>query len=405
MMREAATPETSISEPGEVPATQGAHRGSRVALGVVGLLLLGLGGIISSRLHAAKDKQASLVTERAAAQVAAVQRLPSLSARPTPVAWRPRIDVTGTLRPWREAEIGFELSGRLVQVGVAQGDRVRSGTVLGVLDGSRAAAEVNAAQAQARAAQANLEIAEDTLRRTHALVATGSVPEAQETQAREQVALLRAQLEGAQANAEVARTGQGLHTIVAPFEGVVTKAPTAAGSVVQPGTALFRIEDLSKLRLSASLGEEEASLVKVGAPVTVAYRDRKVSGKLITLVPSLDQATRRAPIEVSVPNDPTNPILAYGFVHALIEGAREIDALRLPATARRPGSQDEVVKVVDGKAVLAHVPHLTDEDGSWIALGGVAAADVLVLNPPDDVRDGDPIELAKAAPAPAAPAP
>jgi RND family efflux transporter MFP subunit len=303
--------------------------------------------------------------------------------------------VTGTLRPWREAEIGFELSGRLVQVGVAQGDKVRAGMMLGVLDGSRAAAEVSAAQAQARAAQANLAIAEDSLRRTHALVATGSMPEAQETQAREQVALLRAQLEGAQANAEVARTGQGLHTIVAPFDGVVTKAPTAAGSVVQPGTALFRIEDLSKLRLSASLGEEEATLVKVGAPVVVAYRERKVSGKLITLIPSLDQATRRAPIEVSVPNDPSNPILAYGFVHALIEGAREIDALRLPATARRPGSQDEVVKVVDGKAVVARVPHLTDEDGSWIALSGAAPADVLALNPPDDVHDGDPIDLAK----------
>jgi RND family efflux transporter MFP subunit len=370
---------------------------------VVSLLLLGLGGVISSRLHAAKDKQASLVSERAAAQAAAVQRTPSLSAHPVAVAWRPRIEVTGTLRPWREAEMGFELSGRLIQVGVAQGDRVRAGQVLGVLDGSRAAAEVNAAQAQARAAQANLAIAEDNLRRTHALVASGSIPEAQETQAREQVALVRAQLEGAQANAEVARTGQGLHTIAAPFDGIVTRAPTAAGSVVQPGTSLFRIEDLSRLRLSASLGEEEASLVKVGAPVSVAYRDRNVSGKLITLVPSLDQATRRAPIEVSVPNDASNPILAYGFVHATIEGAREIQAVRVPATARRPGSQDEVVKVVDGKAAVARVPHLTDEDGSWIALGGVSTTDVLALNPPDDVHDGDPIDLAKAAPPPAPP--
>jgi RND family efflux transporter MFP subunit len=391
MMREAMTPESSITEPAEVSATP---RGSRAALAIVGLLLVGLGGVISVRLHAAKDKQVSLVTERAAAQASAGQRAPSLTTHPEAITWRPRIDVTGTLRPWREAEIGFELSGRLVQVGVAQGDRVRAGQVLGVLDGSRAAAEVNAAQAQARAAQANLAIAEDNLRRTHALVASGSIPEAQETPAREQVALVRAQLEGAEANAQVARTGQGLHTITAPFDGIVTKAPTAAGSVVQPGTALFRIEDLARLRLSASLGEDEASLVKVGAPVSVAYRDRKVSGKLITLVPSLDQATRRAPIEVQVPNDPANPILAYGFVHATIEGAKEVDAMRVPPTARRPGSQDEVVKVVGGKAVVTRVPHSTDTDGSWIVLSGVVATDVLALNPPDDVRDGDPIDIA-----------
>ena len=398
MMREAMTPESSVTEPGEAPAS---HRGSRVALVVVGLLLVGLGGILSVRLHAAKDKQASLVTERAAAQASAGQRAPSLTAHPVAITWRPRIDVTGTLRPWREAEIGFETSGRLVQVAVAQGDKVRAGQVLGVLDGSRAAAEVSAAQAQARAAQANLAIAEDNLRRTHALVASGSVPEAQETQAREQVALVRAQLEGAEANAEVAKTGQGLHTIVAPFDGVVTKAPTAAGSVVQPGTALFRLEDLSRLRLSASLGEDEASLVKVGAAVTVAYRDRKVSGKLITLVPSLDQATRRAPIEVQVANDPANPILAYGFVHATIEGAKEVNAMRVPPTARRPGSQDEVVKVEGGKAAVTRVPHLTDADGSWIVLGGLKTADVLALNPPDDVHDGDLIDVAVTAPAPA----
>jgi RND family efflux transporter MFP subunit len=266
--------------------------------------------------------------------------------------------------------------------------------MLAVLDGSRAAAEVSAAEAQSRAAQANLAIAEDNLRRTQALVASGSIPEAQATQAREQVALVRAQLEGAQANANVAKTGQGLHTIAAPFDGVVTKAPTAAGSVVQPGTALFRVEDLSRLRLSAALGEDEATLVKVGAPVTVEYRDRKVIGKLITLVPSLDPATRRVPVEIEVANDPKDPILAYGFVRGTIDGTKEVDAFRVPPTARRPGSQDEVVKIVSGHAAVLHVQHTSDEDGSWIVLHGLAATDTIALNPPDDVHDGDAIDVA-----------
>jgi RND family efflux transporter MFP subunit len=391
MMHEVTTTESSISERARASAPQ---RSSRVALVAVGALLLGLTSVVAVRLHQAKDKQASLVTERAAAQASAVQRVPSRTIHPEVVRWSPRVDVTGTLRPWREAEIGFELSGRLVQVAVAQGDKVKAGQILGVLDASRAAADVSAAEAQARAAQANLEIADDNLRRTHALVASGSIPEAQETSAREQVALVRAQLEAAQATAEGAKTAKGLHTIAAPFDGVVTKAPTAAGSVVQPGTPLFRVEDLSRLRLSASLGEDDASLVKVGANVTVEYRDRKVTGKLITLVPSLDQATRRAPVEVQVPNDPANPILAYGFVHATIDGAKAVDALRVPPTARRPGSQDEVVKVEEGKALVVRVPHANDPDGSWIVLRGLASTDTLVLSPQDDVRDGDPVDVA-----------
>jgi RND family efflux transporter MFP subunit len=345
----------------------------------------------------ANAKQAALVTERAAAQASAVLKAPLRAAHPVPLRWRPRVEVTGTLRPWREADIGFELSGRLVQVGVAQGDKVPAGKMLAVLDATRAAAEVSSAEAQTRAAEANLAIAADTEGRSEKLVASGSIPEAQLSSSRSQLELAKAQLASAQAAERMAKTGQGLHTISAPFAGLVTKAPTAAAGVVQPGAPLFRVEDLSRLRLSAALGEDEASLVKVGAVVTVAYRDREVEGKLITLIPSLDPATRRAPVEIEVPNDPKDPLLAYGFVRATVEGRREVDAFRVPPTARRPGSQDELVKVAGGKATVVHVPHVTDKDGSWIVLQGVSPGDVLALSPPDDVHDGDPIDVDRAA--------
>ncbi|HEY2518229.1 MAG TPA: efflux RND transporter periplasmic adaptor subunit [Polyangiaceae bacterium] len=363
---------------------------------VAGLAAVGLFGLIGVRVHEAKGKQAAIAAERATAQATATQKAPARSVHPVALRWRPHVDLTGTLRPWREADIGFELSGRLVRLGVAEGDKVKVGTTLAVLDATRAAAEVSAAQAQARAAEASVAIAEDTERRTEALVKSGSIPEAQIAQSRSQLELAKAQLSAAQANAQVAQTGQGLHTLAAPFAALVTKAPTAAGSVVQPGSPLFRLEDLSRLRLSGALGEGEASLVRVGASVTVNYRDRQVTGKLITLVPSLDPATRRAPVEIEVPNDPKDPLLANGFVHATIQGDHEVAAFRVPPTARRPGSQDEVVKFVDGKAQVVHVPHVADGDGSWIVLEGVSASDVIVLNPPDDVRNGDPLDVAAA---------
>src|SRR5262249_14220690 len=151
------------------------------------------------------------------------------------------------------------------------------------------------------------------------------------------VALARAQLDGAQANARLAKTGAGLHTISAPFKGIVTRAPTSPGSVVQPGTPLVHVEDTSRLRLSASLGEEEVPLVKLGAPVSVTYRDRSVTGKVTAVVPSLDPATRRAPVEIEVPNDEANPLLAWSFVRGRIESRAEVPVLKLPGAARRPG--------------------------------------------------------------------
>jgi multidrug resistance efflux pump len=131
--------------------------------------------------------------------------------------------------------------------------------------------------ASVRASAANLAIAEDALKRTETLAASRSIPEAQVEQARQQVALARAQLEAARADAQFARAGAGQNAIFAPFAGVVTRAPTAAGGVVQPGAALVHVEDLSRLRLSATVGEDDATLVSVGAPVTVRYRDRSPS--------------------------------------------------------------------------------------------------------------------------------
>jgi RND family efflux transporter MFP subunit len=384
----------------ETPAPPAAvsPRGVRVALFVVLLLTVGLGGAIAVRVKQAVAKKDAIASERATAQASVAQKPPLATTHAVAMKWQPRVDVTGTLKPWREADVGFELGGRLVQLNALQGAKVRGGQTIAVLDASRAAAEVGVAEAQERSSAAAYQLAQDDLRRAQALFSSGSIPLAQLEETKGRVTLAKAALDGASASAKVARTGQGLHSITAPFDGIVTKAPTAAGSVVQPGSPLFHVEDLSHFRLSATLGEEDADAVKLGAAVKVVYRDRTVAGKLITMVPSLDQATRRAPIEIEVPNDPKDPLLGNGFVRATIEGAHELDAYRLPPNARRPGSQDEVVKVVGGKAQILHVPHAVDADGSWVVLRGVTSDDVIALNPADDVRNGDPIEVAPSAP-------
>ena len=367
----------------------------RVVLIALLVATVGVFGFIGVRVKQASAKKEQVAAERATAQASMQQKATVTVVRPTPGTWTPRVDLTGTLKPWRDADVGFELGGRLLRVNVAIGDKVENGAALAVLDASRSLAEVSSAEAQARAAAAQLALAEDNLRRTEALVATKSLPDAQAEQARHQVALTRAQLEGAEAQARLAKTGAGKHTIVAPFAGVVTRAPTSAGSVVQPGGALVHLEDTSRLRLSASLGEEEVPLVKLGAPVTVVYRDRSVVGKVVALVPSLDPATRRAPIEVEVPNGTGEPLLAWSFVRARIDAKGEVQVLRVPATARRPGSQDEVFKLAGGKARLVHVVHATDEDGTWLVTSGLTADDQLLVNVDPDTKDGDDVEVGK----------
>lgn len=374
-------------------------RSKRTGIGLVVVVAAGIGfvGLLGVRVKQATAKRASVAAERASAEAKAQIKEPLRTAKAEPTKWLPRVDVTGTLKPWREADVGFETGGRLVRVSVSIGDKVEGGQTLAVLDASRAAAQVGQAESQVSAAQASLSLAQDNLKRTEALVATKSVPEAQAEQARQQVALAKAQLEGALASTRLAKTGAGLHSIAAPFAGIVTKAPTGIGSVVNPGVPLVHVEDTSRFRLGATIGEEDVPLVAVGANVHVVYREKITTGKVIAVVPSLDQATRRAPVEIEVPNAEGSGLLAWGFVRARIEGRGEVDAVRVPATARRPGSQDELVKIERGSqgtvVRVVKASFAVDGDGALVVQRGLAGGDEVLLSPSVDLKDGDRVEV------------
>ena len=99
--------------------------------------------------------------------------------------------------------------GRLVRVGVAVGDMVKAGQVLAVLDTSRAAAQVGQAESQVAASQANLALAQDNLKRTEALVASKSIPEAQVEQARRRSRSRRRSSTARIASTRLAQTRRG----------------------------------------------------------------------------------------------------------------------------------------------------------------------------------------------------
>lgn len=396
-MSNPALPENARLEsqhPTSVPPVDAARAvsksGARV-VGVVGAVIgLLLFGFIGVRVRDSFAKKTELAKEREAAQATAAVKVALPVTKGKPTTFHPRVEVTGSLEPWRSADVGFEQQGRLARVLVSTGDHVKDGQVLAFLDAQMAGAQVNQAEAQTRASEANLALAEDSLKRTEALVASKSIPDAQAVQARQQVELAKAQLEGARASERLARTGAGQRSIAAPFAGLVTKAPTSAGGVVSPGVALIHLEDHSRFRLSATVGEDDADLVKAGAAVQVKYHDRSVTGRIATLVPSLDQATRRAPIEVEVQNDPADPLLAWSFVHASIDGGKEVDGLRLPGSVRRPGAQSELVIVREGKLHFVRVQKYVDNaDGAWIVKDGLSAEDRVVLSPSAEAKEGD----------------
>lgn len=378
--------EGDMSEMAETTASTGRSGVRWVLVGGV-LLVTALGAFTAVRFKQAVTKRDAVASARVAAQGESRKVAPVPVTHPKPAVWLPRVEVTGTLKPWREADVGFQIGGRLARVLVSVGDRVQNDQPLAFLDADVASGAVAIRTASSKAAAANVALAEDNFRRLEALSSTHSVAEAQVEQARQQVALARAQLQTALADTRLAQTSVGHTALRAPFNGIVTRAPTAPGSVVAPGTPLFRIEDLSRFRLVATVGEDDVPLVQSGSRVVVVYRSESVPARVLTLVPSLDPMTRRAPLEIEVPRK--EGLLGYSFVHAFVESDTPVAAVRVPATAGRPGSQNDVVTCVQGKAKVVRVVHAVDTDGTWIVRQGLSISDTVLVAPKAEVKDGD----------------
>jgi multidrug efflux pump subunit AcrA (membrane-fusion protein) len=112
---------------------------------------------------------------------------------------------------------------------------------------------------------------------------------------------------------------------------------------------------------------------------------------------SLDPQTRRVPLVAEIPNGPDSGLLSGSFVRAHILAQDSIDALELPASAVRPGSQDELVLVQDGKAHLVRVTYSNGDNNVIYVRKGLDPSARVVARPRSEVKEGDPIDLNPAA--------
>lgn len=369
---------------------------AKIALAVVSV---GLAVWIGVRIKTATADRATVAKTRddvAKAAVAAAQRpLAVRVTRGAKEAWQAKIPFEGTLMPIREADLGFKVTGRVAVLRAKVGDHVRAGDVLATLEQVEAGAQVRAAQAAVRAAEAQVALADDSAKRVDAMVKTGSQAEATGFQATQQKALALAQLDGARAQLALAQSNLDNHALSAPFAGLISRAPAGPGGivVVMGGQPQFHLSDMATLKLVGTVSELDARLVRIGAPVELQRDTQKYQGKVLSVLASVEPATRRVPVEAELPNDASAPLLAGTFARAIVEGGASLTVLRLPHSALRPGSQDELFVVRGGRVELRKTAYVVDGDGSLLVRSGVAESDDVLVDPKAETKDGDKVEV------------
>lgn len=265
----------------------------------------------------------------------------------------------GTIESQREAAVGFDLVGRLSEVLVEEGARVTLGQELARLETDQAQADLRSAQtgvAAARASLHRLAAEEDRMRtllsaaerdapRIEALHTAGAVAGQQRDDAADRVRLARADLDRvlaqrseatrgidvAAGGAEQRRVAMVRATLLAPFDGLVTRRLREPGDTVTIGSTVLRLVDTSRVYVNAAIDETVLPLLAVDQPTAIFFpgEDAASRGRVSRISWEADRQTHELLVEVT-PDQLSRRVAIGQRADVRIELARRASALRVP---------------------------------------------------------------------------
>jgi HlyD family secretion protein len=328
------------------------------------------------------------------------------------------LNASGYVTARRAATVSSKITGKVVEVLVEEGMKVKEGQILARLDDSNVKASFKLAEAQLESARralaetrARVTQAELEFRRVTDLAKSNIAAPADLDRAEADAKALRARLEQQQAEVAVAERQSALwqqqldDTIIrAPFAGIVTTKDSQPGEMISPvsagggftRTGICTIVDMDSLEIEIDVNESYINRVQAGQPVEAtldAYPAWKIPCKVIAIIPTADR--QKSTVKVRVGFDELDArILPEMSVKV---GFRETDAGG-PAASAAVAVTKSAVQQQDGRDVVWVVQNgraerraitvsLTTADEAVIG-AGVAAGEKVVVKTASGLTDG-----------------
>jgi len=289
---------------------------------------------------------------------------------------------TATLEAEADADVIARAGGEVLRVLVEEGDRVKEGQLLAVLDGRQLRLE--AAQARAQFAKAERDYRRQVELHDKGLVSAGAFEG------------LKFDLENLRATYELTELMLSYTEIRAPFAGLVASRFVKVGQNVPQGTRTFRITDPTPLKASVFVPERELAHLAPGQSAVAlvdALGSRSFPARVTLVSPAIDPAT--ATFKVTLELDDREGVLKPGmFARVGIVFERREAALQVPRVALIEADGTSSVFVVeDGKAVQRAVTTGLVDGGNIEVTTGVADGDSIVIVGQTGLKDGNAVRV------------
>ncbi len=315
------------------------------------------------------------------------------------------VQLPGTLQAFTESPIYARTSGYLLRWHKDIGSPVSKGELLAEIDTPEVDQELMQARAGLEQTRARAQLARISADRYQNLRATDSVSQQEADERASALQQSQADLAAVQANVRRLEQLESFKRVYAPFSGVLTKRLVDTGALINAGNGganreLFDIAQIDVLRVYVAVPQTYSPLVHSGmrAYLTMAeFTGQKFEGRVARTSEAIDPATRTLLTEIDVPNK-SGRLLPGSYVQVHFDVKAAARRLVLPVNAllfRAEGPRAAVV-TAEGKVELRALVIGRDYGSTVEILGGIDAADSIILNPPDSLEDGQTVRVAGA---------
>jgi RND family efflux transporter MFP subunit len=296
---------------------------------------------------------------------------------------------TSTIKSEYEVTLSAQRTGRVVELPVREGDRVRSGAVIARLDLTEESVQSESVLAQSRATYAE---AEKNLKRSEDLFAGGMIAQQDLDASRRAFDVAKSQHEAARDDFQVKKA---YAVVRAPFGGVVSKKFAETGELLLPGKQIATLVDTDRIYVLATIDEVDVGRLRPGQPVAItvdAFSGEKFEGVIRRISPIVSGGkleTRTADVWIYFvrKDDRLKPGMSAD-IEILVSTLQQVLAVPSQAIIEREGKKQVYVAggrdIRPGDTAVVQLRPVKIGESNWISTevrSGLAAGELVVTTP------------------------